>query len=192
MRSVYRLIDPRSGLSCYVGETGTSLKTRLYNHLYYTNKGGDMVDLILELRSLGLEPSIELIEECDNSVEVEEYWTWYYLDMGHPLRNGMAGRTRIRPLTDEQCANISNGQVKRWSDNPMTQSMKDSISVSLMGHEQSDETRQKRRESMTGVKRSDENKENNRKAIQLRWARAKSHGFNNLKDLSNYDDHQSN
>lgn len=77
---IYALVDPRDGAIRYVGQTTQGLARRRGMHLSHARRGQDADSKrgrwLTELMSLGLQPGIVLIEECDPADldRREDYW----------------------------------------------------------------------------------------------------------------------
>ena len=89
---IYILIDPRDNSPRYIGRTLQSLRERLGRHLNdkAVNK---RTNWIKHLKNLGLIPTIELLEECDeaNYVFLEKYWISQFKCWGFTLVNDTDG-----------------------------------------------------------------------------------------------------
>lgn len=87
--TIYKLIDPISNETRYIGLTFNDLKLRLKSHCSEKSKSHKS-NWIKKLRSNGLKPIIESIEENISSYnyccEREIYWIEKYKSEGHPLR----------------------------------------------------------------------------------------------------------
>jgi len=88
----YALVDPRYGTYCYAGRTVSGLDDRRREHIRtsLTGKSNCMkAQWIRELASVGLFPTIELLEETDveNGVRIEIKWITALREGGHNLLN---------------------------------------------------------------------------------------------------------
>lgn len=88
--SIYVLIDPRDNQVRYVGRT-TNLEHRYKQHLVPINGSTlEKKNWIQELRQLGLQPLLSVIDSADNRVDAsakETYWIHHYTQTGAILLN---------------------------------------------------------------------------------------------------------
>jgi len=98
MGFVYCLVDPRNAHIKYVGKSMVlTPKNRLLKHLQNSNLKPNTLknNWIKKLKSLGLSPAIEVIEngfEEENSLnEAEIYYIRLYKILGHRITNGTNG-----------------------------------------------------------------------------------------------------
>ncbi len=90
MTKIYKLTDPRTNIVMYVGKTYMTIKKRMYAHYDVANKGKTPKDLwIKELKSLGMLPIVNIIEEVDDSIwqDKEVYWVSHYRYLNPNLLN---------------------------------------------------------------------------------------------------------
>lgn len=97
---IYQLIDPRDGLPFYVGYT-FDMKQRFSEHLataYFAKSAKEQ--RIFELKSLGLCPEMEEIEEVNGTVQEamqrEIYWIYALKAQGFALTNVTSTSDRAR------------------------------------------------------------------------------------------------
>lgn len=134
MVKIYTLSHPITNEIRYIGKTKFSLEKRLkYGHLRDLNKyNNKRVNWIKSLKSLGLEPKIELLEEVskDQWINSEIYWISQFKAWGFRLVNMTDGgdgnnnqvfskktillrslKTKGQKRTDEQKKNISDSLI---------------------------------------------------------------------------------
>src|SRR2546426_9045506 len=97
---IYKLVDPLDGLPFYVGYTA-DMEKRLQEHLataYLANSPKEQ--RILELKSLGLRPSMEEIETVEgtalDAMKREIYWIYHLKQQGILLTNVTRTSNRAR------------------------------------------------------------------------------------------------
>lgn len=107
--SIYVLKDPRDGAPRYVGKTICPLRKRLIEH-YSKPVTAKMRAWVDELNTMGLRPTIELLEEVprDRLKAYEDYWmaeiayqSAYLFNtiFGHATTAAYLGRQRpVRPV----------------------------------------------------------------------------------------------
>jgi len=87
---IYALVDPRNEDVRYIGKTG-NLEKRLRAHLRAdpSEKSPLKNAWINQLKSLGLKPKQQILEQCsvDNWQERERYWQLFYEGLHAPLTN---------------------------------------------------------------------------------------------------------
>jgi hypothetical protein len=95
--NIYRLIDPVSQQTRYVGATKKPLPRRLSSGLSERNHSKDFRQWIKDLREVGEKPIIEFVEAVDyeNAWVREQYWIEFYRAK-FPLFN-VAYITRYNP-----------------------------------------------------------------------------------------------
>lgn len=98
---LYRLADPRTGETKYVGQTKTDIDTRLRRHRKHsvTTKSW-----LADLADDGLEPEIEILEEVNSPgshLVLEEYWMFLFLVRGNELLNGNYQAVSAKKRADE-------------------------------------------------------------------------------------------
>ena len=150
--TIYVLIDPRDGRVRYVGKTANPVK-RLPGHL--AEARGERHRRACWLRALlalGLEPTLEVIEEvAGNGNERERFWIALYRSEGHDLVNGTDGGEGVT-MTPEMRAKIGNanrGKIR-------TLEAREAMSTSRRGRLRPPEAVAATAQSNAGQKRSDE------------------------------------
>ena len=102
--TIYKLIDPESNKIRYIGLTFNTLKQRLKSH-YNENSKSHKCFWIKKLKSKGLKPIIEPIEEnigsYEKACEKEIYYIEYYRSNGHKLTNQASGGNKNKKMSDE-------------------------------------------------------------------------------------------
>lgn len=92
---IYKLIDPRDCSIWYIGTTISSpvpemaAQGRLEEHLRCTDTNLEKATWIRELRAIGMQPILQIIEEINWRIaeQREAYWIKHHIDMGEPLVN---------------------------------------------------------------------------------------------------------
>lgn len=89
---IYVLKDPINNTVRYIGQTN-NLTQRLHRHLNNAKSNKDRRHISNWIRSLTLNPIMEVIEECEsfNKNEREQYWIDYYKNLGCDLCNASNG-----------------------------------------------------------------------------------------------------
>jgi len=89
---IYLLKDPISYVVRYVGQTN-NLNQRLNRHLNNAKSNRDKRHISNWIRSISLNPIMEVIEECEpyTKNEREQYWIDYYRKLGYDLCNASNG-----------------------------------------------------------------------------------------------------
>jgi hypothetical protein len=148
---IYRLIDPRSKRTRYVGKTN-NLRVRLKNHcqqkLGAVHYNTHCSRWIRELKDYGCRPLIEVLEETDENswVAAEMRWIAHYKSLGEPLTNltdGGEGLTN-HPHTEETKKKLS----YMFKGRPLPEWQKEHLRIINTGKKQSPETVAKRAESI--------------------------------------------
>lgn len=115
--TIYKLIDPISNEIRYIGLTFNDLKQRLKSH-YYENSKSHKSNWIQQLKSRGLKPLIESIEDNILSYaevcEREIYWIEKYKLEGHPLTNMATGGNKNKKMSIDSIKKMSNAQIERY------------------------------------------------------------------------------
>ena len=115
--TIYKLIDPISNESRYIGLTFNDLKQRLKSHCSEKSKSHKS-NWINQLKSKGLKPLIESIEDdissYDDVCEREIYWIDKYKSEGHPLTNMASGGNKNKKMSDESRKRMSDSQIDRY------------------------------------------------------------------------------
>ena len=164
---IYTLSDPETGNIRYVGKTN-NIKERFRKHLEYKNNNKRKTYLYSWMKSIKNDPIIEVIDEVsnDNWQFWERYWISQFITWGFNLTNltdGGDGLTSFSPEVIEKLKSINSGEnnpmwgkkhsketidkiqsSRSWYKGP-SEETKRKISKSKMGHEVSEETREKLR-----------------------------------------------
>lgn len=118
--SIYRLRDPRTNVTRYVGKTVRPISIRLSEHLCHS--GRNMTKCAAWIRSLekiGLKPQVSLIEKVNEDawIEAEQHWIAFYRGSGNRLCNltdggeGLHGRVGT-PEESERKRIFATGRIK--------------------------------------------------------------------------------
>ena len=91
--SIYRLRDPRTNVTRYIGATAQPLSIRLSEHMCHGERKKLHAPWIRDLKSVGLKPQISLIESADEESweEAEKFWISFYRKCGIGLLNRSDG-----------------------------------------------------------------------------------------------------
>ncbi len=90
---IYSLKDPRDYQIKYIGKT-VDIDRRIKEHnQIHRNKKSKKNSWITHLIRNGMQPIMEVLEECEESrwVEREKYWIRYYKELGFDLKNMTLG-----------------------------------------------------------------------------------------------------
>ena len=90
---IYGLKDPRDNQIKYIGKT-VDIDRRIKEHnQIHRNKKSKKNSWITHLIRNGMQPIMEVLEECEESrwVERERYWIRYYKELGFDLKNMTLG-----------------------------------------------------------------------------------------------------
>jgi hypothetical protein len=147
MAKIYKLKDPDTLETRYIGKTLQPLKYRLAGHISRSKKyrTAYINCWVYKLLQEGKKPIIELIEECDNWEEREQYWINFYPNLCNHQQGGGHGNSGTS-LSEEHKLNISNALKGK----PRSENTKRKISESHKGKIVSDSTKQKLREFNLG------------------------------------------
>lgn len=91
---IYRLRDPRNKSVRYIGQTN-NFEKRIAAHFADTAISGEKQAWTRELRSLGLRPEANIIEDCTGKARIaidraERYWIYTCLEQGERLFNNFS------------------------------------------------------------------------------------------------------
>ncbi len=90
---IYGLKDPRDSQIKYIGKT-VDIDRRIKEHnQIHRNKKSKKNSWITHLIRNGMQPIMEVLEECEESrwIEREKYWIRYYKELGFDLKNMTLG-----------------------------------------------------------------------------------------------------
>lgn len=158
---IYKLMDPRSGATTYIGATIKSLEERLGGHISTAkrNVGRPISVWINELAEKNLKPVIEIIEETrsENHYDREVYWINAMRKDGVRLLNvTIGGKTMVgythSELAKKKIADCHKGKV-------ISIEQKRLLSLAMTGRKLSDERKEKMRLASTGRKHSQETRD---------------------------------
>ena len=90
---IYSLKDPRDYQIKYIGKTICIDRRRKEHNQIHRNKKSKKNSWIIHLIKNGMQPIMEVLEECKESdwVERERYWIRYYKELGFNLKNMTLG-----------------------------------------------------------------------------------------------------
>lgn len=162
MTIIYALIDPRNKQVRYIGQTIQKLPRRVQGHLYRNDHNPHKVAWLNQLRSLGLKPIAEVLEEVDDIVadEKEQYYIAKYRNFGDWLLNADSGGRQNREISDETRKLMSAKSRGRQQ----SESTKAKRSASLLGREVTDAMKKALASGrVKGIKRSSASEERKHK-----------------------------
>ena len=117
---IYSLKDPITYQIKYIGKT-IDINRRYKEHIQtHRNRKSKKNSWVISLIKNGLEPIMEILEECnlDNWEERETFWISYYKDLGFNLKNIQHGGGRTEYVfTETARQNMSDAQKLRWTRN---------------------------------------------------------------------------
>jgi group I intron endonuclease len=90
---IYSLKDPRDYQIKYIGKTVDIDRRRKEHSQIHRNKKSRKNSWVAHLVKNGMQPIMEILEECEKSkwVEREKYWIRYYKELGFDLKNMTLG-----------------------------------------------------------------------------------------------------
>ena len=152
---IYALLDPRSDPSkvMYVGCTSGSVDSRLSRHIAHSKNEGHSAPKDKWLRSLlaeGLEPQCLILERVASGEDWESRERFWIARYGvENLTNVSVGGAGCRaPRTEESKKKIGDF----FRGRPLTEDHKQRVRAAKMGHEVSQETREKIAKKLIGKK----------------------------------------
>jgi len=165
---IYTLTDPRTKVIRYVGKTNNPA-VRLAMHLC-EKRGSHKNNWLHQLRSLGLRPIMDVIEECTDETwaERERFWIAHFRNVGLPLTNLDSGGNHGKKQSEETKAKIrakaigrkqtpeSIAKIKATKSAGWTHERRERYRLAQLGKKQSPETIEKRSAKLRGLKRSPE------------------------------------
>lgn len=121
---IYGLKDPRDCQIKYIGKT-INIDRRIKEHnQIHRNKKSKKNSWITHLIRNGMQPIMEVLEECEESrwIEREKYWIKYYQGLGFDLKNMTSGGESNHGyiFTEEDRLKLSKSQKLRHKTNPVT------------------------------------------------------------------------
>src|SRR6184192_3504106 len=102
--AVYRLIDPRTQSTFYVGVTD-NLAARYIQHLRCSDKNTRKNERIQEIKDahfLPIPDTLEIIEERTLALKRERYWIQHYRYLGDNLLNAVFPASEIKHVEEEE------------------------------------------------------------------------------------------
>ncbi len=150
--TIYCLCDPRNAQIRYVGKAKNT-KKRFHSHLWEDKRTDRKTNWIKHLKRLGLAPTIDVLEVCENSndqdwQESERFWINYLRFLGFDLTNlvdGGRGGTNPHP---ESIAK----RVAKTTGRKRTEESKLKMRLAKLGKKARPETRAKMSAMRTGKK----------------------------------------
>lgn len=146
--TIYRLVDPLTKETRYIGLTFNDLKQRLKSHCSEKSKSHKS-NWIQQLKSKGLRPIIESIENniltYDEVCDREVYWINKFKEEGHPLTNMASGGNKNKKMSDETRKKMSDSAKSRKFKLFLTEELKIKISKSSKKRFENEEEREKLR-----------------------------------------------
>jgi predicted GIY-YIG superfamily endonuclease len=106
--AVYRLVDPRTQSTFYVGVTD-NLAARYIQHLRCSDKNTRKNTRIQEIKDANYLPipdTLEIIEERTLALKRERYWIQHYRHLGADLLNAMFPAREFEPEAVEQVTTV--------------------------------------------------------------------------------------
>jgi hypothetical protein len=103
---IYSLKDPRDYQIKYIGKTIDIERRRKEHNQIHRNKKSKKNSWIIHLIENGMQPIMEILEECEepNWIEREMYWIQYYKELGFDLKNmTLGGESNGRQLCAALC-----------------------------------------------------------------------------------------
>lgn len=90
---IYSLKDPKDYQIKYIGKTIDVERRRREHSQIHRNKKSKKNSWIIHLTKNGMQPIMEILEECEESnwIEREKYWIQYYKELGFDLKNMTLG-----------------------------------------------------------------------------------------------------
>lgn len=148
---IYTLSDPETFQIRYVGKTN-NLKRRYATHTTSFHSKSHVVNWIKSLKSRGLKPIMEVLDEVDDNVWVimEQYWIAQIKAWGFNLVNLTIGGEGVagygHPLSHEHIERLR----KVHKGKVLSQEVRDKIARTLKGHHSSSETKMKQSLALRG------------------------------------------
>ena len=145
--TIYKLTDPITNEIRYIGLTFNNLKQRLGSHLSDVGKTHKN-NWIKKLKSDGLRPTIEPIEEGISSYEEACLKEIYYIDLyrkDHNLTNAASGGNKNKKMSDETRKKMSESAKNKNFKLVLTDEMKKVLSIWAIEKFKNDDERQKLR-----------------------------------------------
>lgn len=148
---IYTLTDPRTRVIRYVGKTNKPA-IRFAMHLC-ERRGTHKNNWLNNLKSLGLRPIMDVIEECtcETWAERERFWIAHFRQLGYPLTNLDSGGCSGKLLSEETKAKISASNKGKKMSQEAVEKMKASKRANL-----TPEVRERMRQAQLGKKRTPE------------------------------------
>jgi group I intron endonuclease len=148
--TIYKLIDPLTNETRYIGLTFNDLKQRLRSHCSENSKSHKS-NWIKKLKSEGLKPIIESIEDnissYDECCEREIFYIEKFKLDGHRLTNSATGGNKNKKMSDETRKKMSESQIERYKNYKLilSEETKKELSIKAKTRFNKDEEREKLR-----------------------------------------------
>lgn len=136
---IYSLKDPRDYSLRYIGKT-IDVNRRLREHNQrHRNRVSKKNSWIISLLELGLQPIMEILEECNDAdwQAKERHWIEYYRTIGFDLKNMTSGGEDgyVRVHSEETKKKMSETRKKKLALSPQFHSDKTKQKLSLIAKE---------------------------------------------------------
>ena len=129
---IYSLKDPRDYQIKYIGKTIDVNRRRKEHNQIHRNRRSKKNSWIIHLIENGMQPIMEVLEECDvaNWVEREMYWIRYYKELGFDLKNMTLGGESNNGyvFTKEDRLKQSKSQKRRHKTTPFSKETRKKLS----------------------------------------------------------------
>jgi group I intron endonuclease len=136
--TIYKLIDPLTNETRYIGLTFNDLKQRLRSHCSENSKSHKS-NWIKKLKSEGLKPIIESIEDnissYDECCEREIFYIEKFKLDGHRLTNSATGGNKNKKMSDETRKKMSESHIERYKTYKMVHSEETKVLLSKRAKE---------------------------------------------------------
>lgn len=165
---IYGLFDPRNYQLRYIGKSNNPEK-RLYRHIMYAksnDRNHHIYNWIRQLLSENLEPSLEILEECNkqNWRDIERAWIKEAIEKGVDLTNETSGGDGLQDyiFSEEQRKRMSESRKGRVLNEKTRFAIIQSNKIRVTSEEtrlKMSKTRKGRPSPIRGIKRSEETKQ---------------------------------
>jgi hypothetical protein len=156
---IYTLSDPRDNAIRYVGYT-PNIDRRFNEHCRKQYENNHRAHWLMLLRSLGLKPIMEIIEECNEDTwqNREIYWIIWYREQGHQLVNDAIGGKGGAGMLGKHHTEETKRKQRNSHKSRVTEDFRQVISIrmkdnkSKQGQQDSQDTKNKKRQAHQGEK----------------------------------------
>ena len=129
---IYSLKDPRDYQIKYIGKTVDIDRRRKEHNQIHRNKKSKKNSWIIHLIKNGMQPVMEVLEECKESewIDREKYWIMYYKKLGFNLKNMTLGGESNNGyvFTPEDRLKQSESQKLRHKTTPFSMETREKLS----------------------------------------------------------------